>query len=110
MRIREYFSLSGSFSRAELWVAAFGLFALAVLIVALAQACPDPVSRGGYTNLIFFLYPIWGAALGKRSRDLGSTFSYGMIIGMFIPVIGLLFLFQAGEKYRKSKAKRPVHG
>jgi len=33
-------------------------------------------------------------ALGKRSRDLGTTFTYGMLMGMISPVIGIVFLFQ----------------
>lgn len=58
--------------------------------------------------MIYALYPIWGAALGKRSRDLGTTFTYGMIIGMIFPVIGVVFLFQAGKKAQTKNDAEPA--
>jgi hypothetical protein len=48
----------------------------------------------------YSLYPIWGAALGKHSRDLGTTFTYGMLMGMISPIIRIVFLFQE-KKFKK---------
>jgi len=110
MRFRDYFSLSGSFSRTELAIASSALLAVAVMFAALRQNFPETVSEGGYRWLFYVLYPIWGIALGKRSRDLGTTFTYGMIIGLLFPFMGVLFLFQAGEKYRRSNANQQAGG
>jgi drug/metabolite transporter (DMT)-like permease len=106
MLLREYLSPSGSFSRSELVAAMAVLLAVGGVFAALRQVFPNVISEGGYNGLIYALYPIWGMALGKRSRDLGTTFSYGMIIGMIFPIIGVVFLFQPGEKFRKWTAER----
>jgi uncharacterized protein len=110
MRLRDYFSLSGSFSRTELAIAFVALLAVAVAFPALRQNFPEAVSESGYSWLFPLLYPIWGVALGKRSRDLGTTFTYGMIIGLIFPFMGVVFLFQAGEKYRRSNANKQGGG
>ena len=94
-----FISLSGSFSRAELLVATLALAFLAVLISFIAQILESPE----ISLFIYCLYPVWGMALGKRSRDLGTTFTYGMIIGMIFPIMGLVFLFQPGAKARTTK-------
>lgn len=99
-RLRSYISFSGSFSRIELLIATLALISLGVCFATLRLHFPDTLSDSVYRMMIYALYPIWGAALGKRSRDLGTTFTYGMIIGMIFPVIGLIFLFQAGKKSR----------
>jgi len=104
-RLRAYFSLSGSFSRTELLLAILMLMALAVIFASIRRNYPEGVADGAYKAMVFALYPIWGVALGKRSRDIGTTFTYGMIIGMLFPVIGIVFLFQAGKKFQM-KAKR----
>ena len=98
------FSLSGSFSRTELYQAASGLLTLVGIFVALREAFPEAISDLGFRCLVYALYPLWGIALGKRSRDFGTTFTYGMLIGMVFPVIGVVFLYQEGEKYRRSQA------
>jgi putative effector of murein hydrolase LrgA (UPF0299 family) len=72
-------------------------------MVVIQENFPRLVSGGVSGMIMLALYAMWGIALGKRSRDLGTTFTYGMILGMFIPIIGVLFLFQAGKK-----AKSPV--
>jgi hypothetical protein len=61
-----------------------------------------PKSRHFMAHLL--LVSVWGMAPGKRSRDLGTTFTYGMIIGMLFPIMGLIFLFQPGVK-----AKAPTN-
>ena len=98
LKLRSYFSLSGSFSRIELLVATTVLLGIAICLSYMKTAYPDSIATGTYNMIMYSLYPIWGAALGKRSRDLGTTFTYGMIIGMVFPVIGLVFLFQGGKK------------
>ena len=100
MNLRDYFSLSGSFSRRELALALGILLSAAILLVTLRANFPELISETAYRCLFLSLYPIWGIALGKRSRDLGTTFTYGLILGTLIPIIGLLFLFQAGQKSR----------
>ena len=100
--IRTYLSFSGSFSRIELLTATLILLAIAVFLAALRNVFPETISEDGYRWMVYALYPIWGAALGKRSRDLGTTFTYGMIIGMIFPVMGIVFLFQAGKKAKSS--------
>jgi hypothetical protein len=103
--VREYLSLSGSFSRSELAAVTAVLFVIVVLLVRLREIFPNAISETAHNCLIYSLYPIWGIALGKRSRDLGTTFTYGMIIGMIFPIIGVVFLFQPGEKFRKSMSE-----
>lgn len=104
-RLREYLSFSGSFSRVELLISAVVLGAAAYGIGALSRSFPEA------RVLTYPLYPLWGLALGKRSRDLGLTFTYGVIIGMIIsmvfPAIGLLFLFQKGAKEKAAAAEKP---
>lgn len=102
-KLRDYFSLSGSFSRIELLVATITLMAIGNGLAFLRDAHPELISTASYNLMIYALYPIWGAALGKRSRDLGTTFTYGMLIGMIFPVIGIVFLFQAGQKAKSEK-------
>ena len=97
-RVRAYLSLSGSFSRAELLLATGVLVAISIFFAVLRTMFPETISEEGYRWMVFALYPIWGVALGKRSRDLGTTFTYGMILGMIFPVIGIVFLFQSGKK------------
>jgi hypothetical protein len=97
-KLQSYLSLSGSFSRIELLVASLTLLGVAICFANLRAAYPDSISPGTYKAMIYSLYPLWGVAIGKRSRDLGTTFTYGMIIGMIFPVIGIVFLFQAGKK------------
>ena len=70
---------------------------------SLRDAYPDCISARTHKVMMYSLYPLWGGALGKRSRDLGTTFAYGMLIGMIFPVIGVLFLFQAGRKAQTKK-------
>ena len=107
--LRSYLSVSGSFSRIELLVATLALLGIAICFASLRDAYPDSISAGAYKAMIYSLYPIWGAALGKRSRDLGTTFTYGMIIGMIFPVIGFVFLFQAGKKDQaKNEAEQAI--
>ena len=74
------------------------LFGVAVCFAGLRENFPEMISEGGYKMMVCGLYPIWGIALGKRSRDLGTTFTYGMVIGMIFPVMGIVFLFQEGKK------------
>lgn len=105
-RFRKFVSTSGSFSRTELFIATAVLGGVALMLGLLHGLVPDLFSWGIYRVSLYGLYPIWGMALGKRSRDLGTTFTYGMIIGMIFPVIGLLFLFQEGAKYKECKAVR----
>jgi hypothetical protein len=96
----EFFSWSGSFSRAELLMATVALGLLAIFISALHNFFPALVPQSLATVLTYCLYPIWGGCLGKRSRDLGTTFTYGMVVGMLFPILGLIFLFQPGAKAR----------
>ena len=102
-KIQSFLSLSGSFSRTELLVATVGLLGGAIGFANLRERFPESISAGAYEGMIYALYPIWGIALGKRSRDLGTTFTYGMIIGMIFPLIGIVFLFQAGKKAQATK-------
>lgn len=97
-KIKEYLSLSGAYSRSELLFATVLLLCVAVIFAELRMHYPSSISEETYKWMIVSLYPIWGIALGKRSRDLGTTFTYGMIIGMIFPVIGIVFLFQSGKK------------
>lgn len=102
-------SPSGSFSRGELLIATLVLLAIGILLSNLSRAFPEILSGPVVLGLRYGLYGVWGVALGKRSRDLGTTFTYGMIVGLLFPVIGLVFLFQEGAKERakKSSPARP---
>ena len=103
-RIKEFFSLSGSFSRMELLIATLLLLGLEFLFSLLNALIPGIFTNGVHLMATIALYPVWGAALGKRSRDLGTTFTYGMIVGMILPfIIGLIFLFQGGNKSRAAR-------
>jgi hypothetical protein len=106
MRVREFLSLSGSFSRTEFAIALGVIFSMAVVFAALKDIFPETISYGTYEIMVWSLYPVWGMATGKRSRDLGTTFTYGMLVGMFFPVIAIVFLFQAGEKYKRAQTPR----
>jgi hypothetical protein len=100
-RVLAFLSPSGSFSRVELLIATVILLAIGVglsVLFPLVLSAPMP------TLVIYGLYLIWGAALGKRSRDLGTTFTYGMLVGALFPIIGLVFLFQEGAKGRASRS------
>ncbi|MES2924799.1 MAG: hypothetical protein V4819_24810 [Verrucomicrobiota bacterium] len=103
----DFVSFSGSFSRAELLVATLSLAFLTITISAIHESFPTLISQSASIVLKYSLYPIWGAALGKRSRDLGTTFTYGMIVGMIFPILGLIFLFQPGTKARHKSQKTP---
>ena len=74
------------------------LVGLAISYAIINNAFPWLVSNFTYVLATYALYPVWGMALGKRSRDLGTTFTYGMLIGMVFPIIGIVFLFQKGVK------------
>jgi hypothetical protein len=106
VRLKEYFSTTGSFSRAELAHVLSTLLTIAGIFAALRESFPDEISEEGYRLLFYLLYPVWGIALGKRSRDLGTTFTYGMIIGSIFPVMGVVFLFQEGKKSRQQQAEQ----
>jgi len=85
-------------------LAAFlGLLAVGAL---LHYITPVVLSRDWQNAPNGFLYTIWGMALGKRSRDLGTTFTYGMVVGMLFPVIGVVFLFQKGKKEKEEELAR----
>lgn len=99
-RILEFFSLSGSFSRSELLIATLGLVAVKIAISSIHHSFPDTLTAPVSALMTGLLYSVWGAALGKRSRDLGTTFTYGTVVGMLFPILGLIFLFQAGAKSR----------
>lgn len=85
------------------------LTASAVLGLALSQLAelaashPEIISGEVFLILLLLFYMMWGIAVGKRSRDLGTTFTYGMVIGMIFPIMGLIFLFQPGKKFQSSK-------
>jgi hypothetical protein len=99
-----FLSTSGSFSRGELLIATAMLVAIGVLFSTLHRSFPDILPLPVLKLLRYGLYGVWGIALGKRSRDLGTTFTYGMIVGLLFPVIGLVFLFQEGAKERAKKS------
>ena len=101
--LQEYLSFSGSFSRTELLIATAIVIVLYLARPVLLFLLPDSMSFWPYIISKYFLYALWGAALGKRSRDLGTTFTYGMVVGMIFPIIGLVFLFQEGAKHKASK-------
>jgi len=103
--LRDYFSGNGSFSRKELLIAALALFAIFAGLHQLQERFPEILPLGWMKTINGLLYTIWGAALGKRSRDLGTTFTYGMVIGMIFPVIGVVFLFQSGKKEKEEQAQ-----
>ena len=100
-RVLAFVSPSGSFSRVELLIATVVLLAIGVGLSALF---PAVLSALALTLAKYGLYLIWGAALGKRSRDLGTTFTYGMLVGVLFPVLGIIFLFQEGAKARASRS------
>lgn len=104
MDLRNYFSLSGSFSRRELALALGILLLVGVALVAMGANFPNLFPRDVYNWLSLSLYLVWGIALGKRSRDLGTTFTYGLLVGSLFPFIGILFLFQGGKKSRERKS------
>jgi hypothetical protein len=103
-RFLAFVSPSGSFSRVELLIATVVLFAIGVGLSTLHWTFPTVLSAPVLTVAKYGLYLIWGAALGKRSRDLGTTFTYGMLVGVLFPVLGLIFLFQEGAKSRASRS------
>lgn len=105
-RLLSFISLAGSFSRTELFIATLTLGFLAVVISFVAQILQSPA----ISLFIYCLYPVWGMALGKRSRDLGTTFTYGMVIGMLFPIMGLIFLFQPGAKAKAPTNKARADG
>ena len=104
-KLKQYFSLSGSFSRTELLIAFLALLAAFVGLLIIREQLFEHLNGWPFTIAKFLIYIVWGMALGKRSRDLGTTFTYGMIIGCLFPVIGFIFLFQDGKKYKASRAK-----
>lgn len=79
------------------------LVAIGMLLSTLHRLLPGILTLPMLKLLRYGLYGVWGIALGKRSRDLGTTFTYGMIVGLLFPVIGLVFLFQEGAKERAKK-------
>jgi hypothetical protein len=81
------------------------IFALTALFVTLQGAFPETISKQTGDLMICALYPIWGIATGKRSRDLGTTFTYGLLVGTFFPCIAIVFLFQPGAKYREEQVQ-----
>jgi len=98
LKISRFVSPAGTFSRVELLIATLGIVVLAIAISFIASLFQSQTASLISSLLIYCLYPVWGIALGKRSRDLGTTFTYGMIIGMIFPIMGLVFLFQPGKK------------
>ena len=98
--IREYFSLSGSFSRTELLIATLVLGGLFLLRGELLSMAPKGMFSSVLVFFPFILYLLWGVAIGKRSRDLGTTFTYGMVVGMLFAILGIIFLFQDGAKFK----------
>jgi len=94
--LKEYFSISGSFSRGELFIAAVTLYGVFMGVGRLVVHYPEffPV----FMIVSFVIYIAWGIALGKRSRDIGTTFTFGMIVGMIVPFLGIIYLFQKGKK------------
>lgn len=102
-KVLAFVSPSGSFSRVELLIATVVLLAIAVGLSALHRAFPSVLSAPVLTVVKYGLYLIWGVALGKRSRDLGTTFTYGMLVGVLFPVLGIIFLFQEGAKARAAR-------
>ena len=103
-KLLSFLSISGSFSRGELLIATVVLIAIGMLLSILHRSFPEILSRPIVQGLNYGLYGIWGIALGKRSRDLGTTFTYGLVVGLLFPVIGLVFLFQEGSKERAKKS------
>jgi len=102
-RVWEFVSPSGSFSRVELLIATVVLLGIGIGLSVLHLLFPAALSALGLTVARWGLYLIWGGALGKRSRDLGTTFTYGMVVGVLFPVLGLIFLFQEGAKGRAER-------
>jgi len=102
-RVREFVSPSGSFSRVELLIATVILLGIGIGLSVLHLLFPAVLSALGLTVARWGLYLIWGGALGKRSRDLGTTFTYGMVVGVLFPVLGLIFLFQEGAKAKAGR-------
>ncbi len=94
-------------------MALLGLLGVGAALHGVHEAFPAVLSLYWQKMLDGVLYTIWGGALGKRSRDLGTTFTYGMLVGMLVPVIGVVFLFQEGKKEKdqaRERAARPATG
>jgi len=99
-----YFSPKGSFSRLELLAAGAGLYAISLCLDGLMRRFPEVYPAGDMVFYRLGLYLVWALALGKRSRDIGTTFTYGALVGAILPVIGIVFLFQKGAKEREKEA------
>lgn len=106
-KIRDFFSSTGSFSQRELVIACVILIAAFYLISALFKSYPDLLPPALHGWAMLGLYGLWGMAVGKRSRDLGTTFTYGVVVGVLFPVIGIVFLFQRGKKSLGTAAPPP---
>jgi len=99
-----FLSPTGSFSRVELLIASVILLFVLNQSAELAASHPEIISGEVFLILLLLLYVLWGVAVGKRSRDLGTTFTYGMVIGMIFPIMGFVFLFQPGKKSQLKKS------
>lgn len=107
-KLGSFLSPAGSFSRVEFLIACVVLALILSQLAKLTASHPEILSPEVFLILPLLLYAMWGVAVGKRSRDLGTTFTYGMVIGMIFPVMGLVFLFQPGRKSRSSQSPRQV--
>lgn len=107
-KLRAFLSPAGSFSRVEFLIASAILTLVLIQSAELAGSHPGIISSEILLALLLIIYALWGVAVGKRSRDLGTTFTYGMVIGMIFPIMGLIFLFQPGKKSQSPKSTAPV--
>lgn len=100
--LKEYFSLSGSFTRLEFLSA--GLI-ISVSYIALA------VVVYSFTTINFPLvgltaYILWGFAVGKRAKTVGFNMSSGFMMGLLMPFMALIFIIQEGTKDKEVKQRK----
>jgi hypothetical protein len=99
--VKDYFSASGSFSRGQLLIATMVIGGVLFGLSRFATLRPESWVGENRSGAFLGVYAIWGLALGKRARDLGLTFTYGCIVGLLFPFVGIAFLFQRGKKEKK---------
>ncbi len=104
--LKEYFSLSGSFTRMEFFLAGLMIYAFFKLVQTAYYFIPNEIPHIAYIVLIWGLYFIWGLAVGKRAKTVGFNMTSGVIMGIIFPIMALIFIFQEGTKDKEVKAAK----
>ncbi len=103
--IKEFLSPSGSFTRLEFFVSALVVIAIFILWnITYNEALS--ISESFYTKVKWLIYLLWGVAVGKRAKTVGFNMSSGIVMGLILPFMALIFIFQEGTKDKEVKAAK----